>query len=377
MAAKGFWHCACLVAILTSAGAVHGQGCSTGCDACLNGMDTCAGLGQSCTAGCDGCLFGCERCTGTGHGCGAGGDGCLFGSDGCNDFGQSCCAGGCDRCLFGRILKPSDHCFDDFISPMSNFIFFEDPRTLTEARAIFFHHELPDQIAPGIPGGRVQLYALQLRFALTERLSVIAVKDGFIVTDINPGPLDDLLDDGWAAVTAGLKYNLVRNVNSGTLLSTGLTYEIPVGSQRTLQDIGDGEFHVFFTGGQRLFDGLGHYLGAFGVRLPVDGGVQTSSIHWSNHLDVKLTDRIYAFSEFVWWHWTDSANNGAALGVAGQDAFNLFSTNVAGNDLVTQSVGAKFKPSGNVELGVAYEFPLTGFHDIIDSRIQAELILRY
>ena len=60
-----------------------------------------------------------------------------------------------------------------------------------------------------------------------------------------------------------------------------------------------------------------------------------------------------------------------------QDVFNLSSTNVAGNDLVTQSVGAKYKPNGNTELGIAYEFPLTSFKDIIDSRLQVELILRY
>ena len=307
------------------------------------------------------------------------GQDCLNGYDTYPTSGlaESCRCSGCGPGLLGNFLKPSDHCFDDFISPMSNFIFFEDPRTLTEARAIFLHHELPNPVAAGIPGGEVQLYAVQLRFALSERLSLIAVKDGYLVTDIDGGPLDDLLDDGWAAVTAGLKYNLIREPCTGTLLSAGLTYELPVGSQRTLQDIGDGEFHIFATGGKRLWNGMGHYLGSVGLRLPVDGGIQTTSFHWSNHFDVKLTDRIYAFTEAVWWHWTDSANTGAALGVAGQDAFNLFSTNVAGNDLVTQNVGMKYKPSGNTELGIAYEFPITDFKDIIDSRLQLEWILRY
>ncbi len=261
---------------------------------------------------------------------------------------------------------------------MINFIFFEDPRTLTEARGIFFHHQTPDNVGTlGAPGGQVQLYALQLRAALTERLSVIAVKDGYIVTDINAGPLDDLLDDGWASVTAGLKYNLLRDPEAGSLLSAGLTYEIPIGSQRALQDIGDGEFYVFLTGGQRLWDGMAHYLTSVGYRFPVDNNVQTSAINWSNHLDVKLTDRFYAFTEFSWWHWTSSASAGLPLGVAGQDAFNLFSTNVTGNDLLTQNVGLKFKPSSQCEMGIAYQFPLTSFEDIIDYRVQAEVILRY
>ena len=118
-------------------------------------------------------------------------------------------------------------------------------------------------------------------------------------------------------------------------------------------------------------------MGAFGYRVPVDNDVQTTSVHFSNHVDVKLTDRLYLFTDNVWFHWTDSANTGLPLGVAGQDAFNLSSTNVSGNDLVTQSVGAKFKPDSKSEIGVNYEFPLTDFEDIVSSRLQLELILRY
>ena len=94
-------------------------------------------------------------------------------------------------------------------------------------------------------------------------------------------------------------------------------------------------------------------------------------------MDVKLTDRFYLFTEVVWWHWTDDAEFGLPLGVAGHDAFNLFSTNVAGNDLVMQSVGTKFKANGNVEIGANYEFPLTGFEDITSDRFQLEMIFRY
>lgn len=313
-----------------------------------------------------------QMCCGDQYACGEGccdSSGCgLFGCDGLSLFGGSGGSG---------LIKPSDHCFDDFVSPMINFVYFEDPRTVTELRPIFVNHWVPDSIgSPGVPaGGNVQLYALQFRAALTDRLSLIAVKDGFIVDNTN-GALDTLLNDGWADVTAGLKYNVLRDTCKGTIASVGFTYEIPIGSQRALQDIGDGEFHFFATAGQRLLDGDAHLLSSVGYRVPVDDGVQNTAIHWSNHLDYRVTEKAYVFTELAWWHWTDDAGVGLPS-IAGQDLFNLTSNGIAGRDLLTQSVGVKYKPQANTEIGVAYEFPLTDFKDVIASRLMFDLILRY
>ena len=305
---------------------------------------------------------------------------------GCDTCGSACESGcpdsGCMSGLAGMLdhcdlIKRSDRCFDDFISPMINFVFFEDARNVTELRPIFLTHSVPDVIGAGVAaGGSIQLFATQFRIALTDRLSLIAVKDGYIF-DNTDGALDTLLDDGWADVSAGLKYNFLRDPCSGTLGSVGFTYEIPLGSDKALQSVGDGEFHVFVTGGQRFLDGNAHLLSSVGYRFPVDDEVQNSAVHWSNHLDFRLTDRVYAVTEVAWWHWTDESETGLALGVAGQDLFNLSSTNVEGNDLVTQNVGLKFKPRRNVEAGVAYEFPLTEFEDVIEDRVQLDLIVRY
>ncbi|WP_246146240.1 hypothetical protein [Rubripirellula lacrimiformis] len=337
-------------------------------------------LGETC---CD------DACCDTGSCC----------QESCCDSG--CCDGGCDSlagcnvaeaassCLpklnsFARkldgmgFIQKSDHCFDDFISPMIDFVHFEDPRNLTELRPIFVHHNFPNTLGPAnIPaGGSAQLIAMQFRIALTDRLSLIAVKDGYLI-DNSEGQLDGLLDSGWADVTAGLKYNLIRNVKTGTLLSAGFTYEIPMGSERALQAVSDGEFHFFATGGQRLFDGQAHVLSSFGWQLPVDQSDQSTTVHWNNHFDVKLTDTVYLFTENSWWHWASDAFDGAALGVSGQDLLNLGASNVDGNNLVTHNVGMKYKPHGGLELGAAYEFPLTDFEDIIEDRWQFEAILRY
>ncbi len=94
---------------------------------------------------------------------------------GCDD-GSSCDGlSACDSGLLGfGLIKKSEHCFNDFISPMTNPVYFEDPRQLSEVRAIFLDHKLPLGL------GSAQVYALQVRARITERLSVIATKDGFI-----------------------------------------------------------------------------------------------------------------------------------------------------------------------------------------------------
>ena len=181
-------------------------------------------------------------------------DECCESCDGCCDTcgcGRGCCCGGK---LLG-VFAPSDPCYSDFISPMTNPVNFEDPRTLTEARLIFLNHWLPPELA----GDCVQLYALQLRAALTDRLSVIATKDGYIVSQSTL----PVLDDGWADVAAGLKYNLFSNPWRGRILSAGVTYELPSGSRSALQGNGDGEFHMFLTGGARALGG--HWLSAAAV----------------------------------------------------------------------------------------------------------------
>ena len=79
-----------------------------------------------------------------------------------------------------RARRPfeSDHEFDGFVQPFSNPIQFKDPRAMTEARGLF----IAAWSDPNMPLGdtSAQIYALQLRAALTERLEVFAAKDGIV-----------------------------------------------------------------------------------------------------------------------------------------------------------------------------------------------------
>lgn len=288
----------------------------------------------------------------------------------CSNVGSCACfpCGGCYSCckpkLFG-LIAPSDPCFSGFISPMTNPVFFEDPRTLTEARFMFLRHKVP--LPAG--GGDIRLVGMQMRAALTKRLSLIATKDGFIMSD-NP-----LINDGWSDVSAGLKYVLFADPRAQRILSAGVTFELPVGSTRSLQGNGDGMFTIFMTGGAQLYSW--HLMSASGFLLPSDTAAESQIWYWSTHVDRRLgCSNIYWVSEFNWYHYMRSGRGGIP-GVEGGDLFNLGSTGVAGNDIVTGAVGIKLKPSAGMELGVAWEAPLTSRRDVLDNRLTVDWIFRY
>lgn len=264
------------------------------------------------------------------------------------------------------IFAHSDPCFTDFISPMTNPVFFEDPRTLTEARFIYLNHQLPNALG----GDNVQVMAMQARMALTEDLSIIATKDGYIVSD------SPLIEDGWADVSAGLKYNLFKDSETQTILSTGFTYEMPVGTNESLQGNGDGEFHVFVSGGTLLMDGV-HLVSGTGFRLPVDKQEENQMWYWSNHIDYQLgSSGIYLFKEVNWFHYMSDADAFPAP-IGGHDLFNLGAVDMAGENLVTGAVGVKYKPSQNTEVGVAYEMPYSDREDVLKDRFTFDFIVRY
>ncbi len=268
--------------------------------------------------------------------------------------------------LFGHgIIRRGERCFDDFISPMTNPVFFEDPRTLTEVRFIFLNHNLPASLS----GNSIQVYAAQVRLALTERLSLIATKDGLIYSQ------SPIIESGFADLSAGLKYNFYRDPVAGRLLSGGVTFEVPLGTERSLQGNGDGEFHFFLTGGTRIGD-RSHWLSATGLRQPIDENAENQVWYWSNHYDYRIGNLpLYVFSELNWYHWLSS---GDAFGpVEGLDLFNFGSSGVTGNNIVTRAIGLKATPRRNMEVGVAYEFPMTKRKGILSSRWTADLIVRF
>jgi hypothetical protein len=133
---------------------------------------------------------------------------------------------------------------------------------------------------------------------------------------------------------------------------------------------------MFTSGATRFLDDY-HLMSGFGWRLPVDQAAESTSIYWSNHVDRKIgNSNFYLLGECNWFHWVADGGTTAA-NFEGIDLINLGSTNVDGNDIVTGALGVKYKPSGNTEIGVAWEVPLTDRQDIMEDRLTVDWILRY
>jgi len=281
-------------------------------------------------------------------------------------------------CEGGRKPFQSDHCFDDFISPLSNPFYFEDPRALTEVRPIFIYQSVPNKNQSG--GGNIEFFGLQGRLALTDRLSVVLNELGGIAFQPDhPNALFPKDQTGFAEIKIGPKYTFLRNECWGTVAAAGLTFDFPAGSHRVFQDTGDLSLIPYVTVGQRIGKSF-HALGTLGYSAAVDN-VRSDFLFGSLHLDYDVANihKIYPLLELNWFHYTQNGNgaNGTS-GFEGRDLVNFGSTGVKGHDEVSLAAGVRLKPfNEHIEFGAAAEFPLTNQKDLMEFRLMLDVIFRH
>jgi hypothetical protein len=267
-----------------------------------------------------------------------------------------------------RGLFESDRAFDGFIGPITNPILTKDPRSLTEARVLFVHNEIP-QANSLLGGGDAQVYAMQVRVALTDRLTFIADKDGYLSLNSR-----NVNTDGFLNLGAGLKYTLIRDVENQFLVTVGAMYELPTGEASAFQNHGSGVITGFGVVGKEF--GCWHVVANAGYQFGLQDRQNSSFFYGQLHIDRQLFGWLYPLAEincFAYNSGGDRLPN--ALG-EGDGLLNLGTQGVAGNVFVTAALGLKARLSPNVEFGAAWETPL-GRKDIMLQRLVAELILRY
>jgi len=253
------------------------------------------------------------------------------------------------------------------IAPVTNPIFFEDPVIRSEIRPIFVYHTIDNNFITG--GGHATLYALQLRYALTDRFALIATQDGHF--DIDSPGLDV---DGWMDLAAGFKYALIDDAAHQFILTPGLTFHIPTGDREVFQGRGGGEFNPFvsFSKGYGDF----HITGNLGLRIPVTSNEQNLMAHYSLMLDYYTCRWFIPFVSANFWTNLNDGNN-IGLRSNGYDVINFGANNVNGVTQGTLGFGFRSRVVSNVDLGFAYEIAVARPYGLTNNRLTVDMCIRF
>lgn len=274
----------------------------------------------------------------------------------------------------------------DEIRPISNPVLVDSPEVGTSVHPIFIHQAHPDQLdttAGKVPaGGDFQVYAVQVEIKLAEDLSLIAVKDGYI--DFNP---DETLTktDGWADLAAGLKYVFLRD--QGLVASFKTVVELPVGDDDVWQGNGDGAVDpavafLYQTGKWQVNGTIGGVIALNDER--------SSLVYNSWHVSCEAAPGFFPLLELNYLRVVDEGDGGKRFDVQADggvpsiakfeagDLINFGASNSKDNeDFVSLAAGARYRISPNVDVGAAYEIPLTDEEaSLMDYRVTLDLVWR-
>jgi hypothetical protein len=282
--------------------------------------------------------------------------------------------------------------WEGFEMPIVQPYLFEDPFITTGATAYYLWHDFPSNSA--FQGGDAHVAALQLRVALTDRLALIATKDGYMWT--RPG--NDLLPDenGWMNIGAGLKYALIQDRENDFILSGILRAEFTTGTSAVFAG-GDGVLimpSVSFAWGplERL-----NLIGDLGGIIPTRGNEHSSQVFYHLYADYEVHPHFQPFVQLSGIYYVESGDgqrpvrlsNGATISLdtaqhalqtghfEGSDALNLGSRGVDNNDYITWAIGTHVPITDHLTWSVAYERPLTSRKDITKQRVTTALRLEF
>ena len=257
---------------------------------------------------------------------------------------------------------------DKAIAPVANPIYFETPLIQNEVRPLFAYHRLDSGLL-GV-GGDVKVYAAQLRYAINDRLALIATKDGYTQIKLDNGAKLD----GWNDLAAGLKYALVQDEANQFLVTPGFTVTVPTGNSEVFQGTGKGRADLFVS----AMKGFGdfHVTGNVGGTVPFDFDENTANLRFNAMADYYLSRwfiPFVAFNSFL----TVSEGNAIGLPSEGFDVINFGSSNASGHLQGTIGAGFRSRLTASLDFGAAFEFGVIDTDDIFKDRLTVDFIWRF
>ncbi len=268
-----------------------------------------------------------------------------------------------------RGLFESDHAFDGFTTPLSNPVQSKDPRSLTEARFLFMGNWSRPS-TPVIGGGAFQVYALQLRLAVTDRLQLFADKDGLV--RFSPKGASSVF--ALANIMAGAKYVLIRDVENQFLFSGVVQYEASTGYHNIFEGHGDGLLGVYGVPGKEFWDNW-HFVSTFGQNIALNNS-NSGYFMVTAHIDRRF-GKFVPFYEANWFYYNQSGRNVPGVGIEGGGWLNLGASKVMGLNYLTNAIGFNYEFSQHLIFGVAYEYQLTSRTMLMNKMLNAQLIFPY
>ncbi len=230
----------------------------------------------------------------------------------------------------------------------------------------------------------MNLYALQLEYAFNERLSLVAMKDGYV--DFNPNNTFTN-SSGFANIAAGLKYAFILDHANQYALSGSAVIELPTGSQGVFQGKGDGSINLTLQN-LKLHNNW-QFAGALGLQLPFENDFASSGFA-SFHVSYEVTPWFIPLVELNYFRVLDSGDGGrrftkqvagavpAVAGFEGADLLNWGAAGSNGAEYATMAVGFRSRLCDQCSIGLAYEFPLTGKQkNITDERFTFDLTYKF
>ncbi len=255
-----------------------------------------------------------------------------------------------------------------FVHPITSPYYHENSFITSDVRAWYLFHDFDnDGVANGGLGGDVQVAAVQVRLALTDRLQFVAYKDGYAWFD------DSVVnDDGWMDIAAGLKYNFYRDIEQELYLSAGVGYQLDLGDSSVLQD---DEILRLWVSGDKGFDKL-HIGGTFNYFIPTASESSlgdSETISWHIHADYYVCEWFSPVVEFNGYHTVDEGT--VAVPFSGVDVANLGGGE--SEDVVTMGIGGAFRILDNIDIRAAYEFPLTDNSQLFGERLTLSAVYSF
>lgn len=257
---------------------------------------------------------------------------------------------------------------DKAIAPVTNPIYFETPMIQSEVRPIFAAHRLDEDLL-GV-NADARLYAAQIRWAVNDRLAIIAVKDGYI--EIEPDGGDRA--EGWADLSAGLKYAVLQDEERQLLVTPGVTLEFPAGDDEVFQGDGGGGVNLFVSA-MKGWDNL-HVTANVGGFIPYNGDLDTANLHYSAMVDY-YTCRWFIPFVAVNAFTTLSEADELPFDSEGFDLINFGSSNAGGETQVAIGAGFRSRLLDSLDLGFAYEYGVSPDDDIFRDRFTVDLLWRF